>query len=42
VAGALAQSALTGALSNVEINLADLNDAAFVGEVRKRTAALQR
>ena len=42
VAGALAQAALTGALANVEINLEELNDAAFVGEVRKKTAALQR
>ena len=42
VAAALAQAALTGALANVEINLADLTDAAFVGEVRSRAAALQR
>jgi len=41
VAAALAQAALTGALANVEINLGDLNDAAFVGEVRSRTAALK-
>jgi glutamate formiminotransferase / formiminotetrahydrofolate cyclodeaminase len=41
VAAALAQAALTGALANVEINLEDLKDAAFVGEVRKRTAALR-
>jgi glutamate formiminotransferase/formiminotetrahydrofolate cyclodeaminase len=41
VAAGLAQAALTGALANVEINLADLNDAAFVGEVRSRTAALK-
>ncbi len=41
VAVALAQAALTGALANVEINLEDLNDAAFVGEVRSRSAALK-
>jgi len=41
VAAALAQAALTGALANVEINLGDLNDAAFVSEVRSRTAALK-
>jgi len=41
VAAALAQAALTGALANVEINLGDLNDAAFVGEVRSRRAALK-
>jgi glutamate formiminotransferase len=40
VAAALAQAALTGALANVEINLADLNDRAFVDQVRSRTAAL--
>jgi len=42
VAAALAQAALTGALANVEINLEDLKDAAFVGEVRSRAAAPQR
>jgi len=36
VEAALAQAALIGALANVEINLKDLKDAAFVGEVRKR------
>ena len=41
VATALAEAALTGALANVEINLADLNDTAFVGEVRSRAAALK-
>jgi len=41
VAAALAHAALTGALANVEINLEDLKDAAFVGEVRKKMAALQ-
>jgi glutamate formiminotransferase/formiminotetrahydrofolate cyclodeaminase len=42
VAGALAEAALTGALANVEINLADLKDAGFVSEVRSRTVALKR
>jgi len=41
VAKALAQAALTGALANVEINLEDLKDAAFVGEVRSRIVALR-
>jgi len=41
VASALAQAALTGALANVEINLGDLKDAAFVGELRSRTLALK-
>jgi len=34
---ALARAAITGALANVEINLASLKDAAFVAEVRRRT-----
>jgi formiminotetrahydrofolate cyclodeaminase len=33
---ALARAAITGALANVEINLASLKDQAFVAEVRKR------
>jgi len=37
---ALAGAALTGALANVEINLASLKDQAFTAEVRQRTAAL--
>jgi glutamate formiminotransferase len=41
VAAALAEAALSGALANVEINLGDLTDPAFVGEVRSRTAALK-
>ena len=41
VAVALAQAALAGALANVEINLSDISDAAFVGEVRSRVAALR-
>jgi glutamate formiminotransferase len=35
-AQALAKAAITGALANVEINLASLKDAAFVAEVRKK------
>ncbi len=37
---ALAGAALTGALANVEINLASLKDQDFVAEVRRRTAIL--
>jgi glutamate formiminotransferase / formiminotetrahydrofolate cyclodeaminase len=37
---ALARAAITGALANVEINLASLEDAAFATEVRRRTSAL--
>ncbi len=36
-AQALARAAITGALANVEINLASLKDQAFAAEVRKRT-----
>jgi formiminotetrahydrofolate cyclodeaminase len=39
-ARALAGAALTGALANVEINLASLKDQTFAAEVRRRTAAL--
>jgi formiminotetrahydrofolate cyclodeaminase len=39
-AQALASAALTGALANVEINLASLKDQAFAAEVRRRTATL--
>jgi formiminotetrahydrofolate cyclodeaminase len=39
-ARALAGAALTGALANVEINLASLKDQAFTSDVRRRTAAL--
>ncbi len=35
-AQALARAAITGALANVEINLASLKDQAFAAEVRKR------
>ena len=37
---ALAGAAVTGALANVEINLASLKDQTFTTEVRRRTAAL--
>jgi glutamate formiminotransferase/formiminotetrahydrofolate cyclodeaminase len=37
---ALAGAAVTGALANVDINLASLKDQAFAGDVRRRTAAL--
>jgi len=37
---ALASAAITGALANVEINLASLKDQGFAAEVRRRTAAL--
>src|ERR1700726_1311785 len=39
-AAALAGAAMTGALANVEINLASLKDQTFTAEVRRRTAAL--
>ena len=38
---ALAEAAVKGALANVEINLGDLKDAAFVTEVRKRVDAVK-
>lgn len=38
---ALSQAAKTGALANVDINLASIKDAAFVTSVRARVAALQ-
>jgi glutamate formiminotransferase len=37
---ALARAAVTGALANVEINLASLKDAAFAADVRKRAQGL--
>jgi glutamate formiminotransferase/formiminotetrahydrofolate cyclodeaminase len=39
-AQALARAAVSGALANVEINLASVRDETFVAEVRKRAAAL--
>jgi glutamate formiminotransferase / formiminotetrahydrofolate cyclodeaminase len=38
---ALAVAAVEGALANVEINLGDLTDEAFVADVRRRTAAVR-
>jgi glutamate formiminotransferase/formiminotetrahydrofolate cyclodeaminase len=38
---ALARAAVEGALANVEINLADLQDAAFVAEVQRRVEAVK-
>jgi len=40
VAVALANAAIEGALANVEINLGDLKDEAFVADVRKRVAKI--
>jgi len=41
VATALAQAAIQGALSNVEINLTSIKDAGFVSLIRSKLAALQ-
>ena len=41
-ASALATAAITGALANVEINLASIKDESFVAEMRQRTAKLGR
>jgi glutamate formiminotransferase / formiminotetrahydrofolate cyclodeaminase len=41
-AQALARAALSGALANVEINLASLKDSSFVADVRRRTTALSQ
>jgi glutamate formiminotransferase/formiminotetrahydrofolate cyclodeaminase len=38
----LARAAVEGALANVEINLADIKDEAFVADVRKRVAAVRQ
>lgn len=38
---ALAQAAITGALANVDINLASIKDQAFAQQVRTRTASIQ-
>ena len=38
---ALAGAAVEGALANVEINLGDLKDEAFVADVRQRIAAVR-
>jgi glutamate formiminotransferase/formiminotetrahydrofolate cyclodeaminase len=37
----LARAAAEGALANVEINLGDIKDEAFIGDVRHRVAALR-
>ena len=39
---ALARAAITGALANVEINLASLKDEAFAGEVRTKVEAIRK
>jgi formiminotetrahydrofolate cyclodeaminase len=41
-AQALARAAITGALANVEINLASIKDQGFAAEVRKRVEAVNR
>jgi glutamate formiminotransferase / formiminotetrahydrofolate cyclodeaminase len=41
-AQALAKAAITGALANVEINLASLKDTVFVADVKKRVEAVTR
>jgi glutamate formiminotransferase/formiminotetrahydrofolate cyclodeaminase len=38
----LARAAVEGALANVEINLGDIKDEAFVADVRKRVAAVRQ
>ena len=40
-AGALARAAISGALANVEINLASVKDQAFVVETRKKAESVQ-
>jgi formiminotetrahydrofolate cyclodeaminase len=40
-AEALAAAAITGALANVEINLASIKDPAFAAEVRKRAVTIK-
>jgi len=40
-AQALAQAAITGALANVEINLASIKDRAFAEGVRKRAEVIK-
>lgn len=40
-AQALAAAAITGALANVEINLASIKDPAFAAEVRKRAVTIK-
>jgi glutamate formiminotransferase/formiminotetrahydrofolate cyclodeaminase len=38
----LARAAAEGALANVEINLGDIKDAAFIADVRRRVAAVKQ
>jgi len=38
----LARAAVEGALANVEINLGDIKDEAFIADVRKRVAAVRQ
>jgi glutamate formiminotransferase len=40
-AAALAQAAIRGALSNVDINLAEIKDAGFIAEIRSKIEGLQ-
>ncbi|HLY98876.1 MAG TPA: glutamate formimidoyltransferase [Candidatus Angelobacter sp.] len=40
-AGALAQAAIRGALSNVQINLAEIKDAVFTADIRSKIQVLQ-
>ena len=39
---ALANAAIDGALANVEINIAELNDPAFVADVQRRVGAVKK
>jgi formiminotetrahydrofolate cyclodeaminase len=41
-ASALASAAITGALANVEINLASIKDQTFIEQVRLRTTKIRR
>ena len=42
VGGGLAEAAVKGALANVDINLASIKDASFVGEMRSKVEGLER
>ncbi len=41
VGSALAKAAIQGALANVEINLGDIKDEAFLADVKARVAAVR-
>ncbi len=41
VGASLSHAAVEGALANVEINLGDIKDEAFVAEVKKRVQAVR-